>query len=211
MLLIAGMLYFSSLCGQCGPAVEPSTSLAIIKVESGGNPFAIGDNTERKSYAPRSKEEAVMVASKLLAQGHNIDMGLMQINSIHLKPMKLSLDEVFDPCRNIKAGTTILAEFYRRNDRPGEDRITVLYKALSAYNTGSAWRGPGYINKILQAAGVGYRVALNGSAPKADSTRKPVKPKKDAKMQVQNPRSLTGDGSSLFCEGTGGGGGRPGI
>ncbi|MBT1077205.1 lytic transglycosylase domain-containing protein [Geobacter grbiciae] len=211
MLLIAGMLYFSSLCGQCGPAVEPSTSLAIIKVESGGNPYAIGDNTERKSYAPRSKEEAVTVASKLLAQGHNIDMGLMQINSIHLRPMKLSLDEVFDPCRNIKAGSTILADFYRRNDRPGEDKITVLYKALSAYNTGSAWRGPGYINKILQAAGVGYRVALNGSAPKADSRRKAEKPKKEAKRQGQNSLSLTGDGSSLFCEGTGGGGGKPGI
>jgi type IV secretion system protein VirB1 len=163
-MLILNLLILASLAAQCGPSVAPSTTTAIIRTESGGNPYAIGDNTTRKSHFPKSRQDAIQLARSLLTQGHNLDLGLMQINSRHLKPRNLSLDEIFDPCRNINIGATILAEFYRANDN-GEPRDVVLFKALSAYNTGSAWRGPGYVNRILKTAGAPYRVALTNPPP----------------------------------------------
>lgn len=194
-MIVMSMIYISTLCGQCGPAVEPPTTQAIIKVESGGNPFVIGDNTDRRSYKLKSKEEAIQTAAELLSRGHSIDMGLMQINSIHLKGNKLTLNDVFDPCKNIQAGTNILASFYKRFDGNGDDKVITLYKALSAYNTGSAWRGPAYINKILQAAGVDYRVAVNGQVSGTKSRKS-----KASKKQAMNSRTMDNDGTSLFFQ-----------
>ena len=149
----------SGFCAECGPTVSPVTTMAIIQVESAGNPYAIGDNTAKNSHNPRSKSEAIATASRLLAEGHNIDMGLMQVNGLHLKA-GITIADLFDPCGNIRAGTRILADFYRRYDTE-IDKNHVLFKALSAYNTGSAWRGPDYINKILAAVKAPYRVSLS--------------------------------------------------
>jgi type IV secretion system protein VirB1 len=156
VILLAGLIYSAGFLSQCGPTVAPTTTQAIIQVESGGNPLAIGDNNLRRSFSPGSKREAVSLATQLIAQGHSVDLGLMQINSQHLASMGLTLDEVFDPCRNVRAGTAILADFYRRY--PNEDPGCTLYNALSAYNTGQAWKGAGYVNRVLAAAGVKYRV-----------------------------------------------------
>lgn len=158
MLMLGGLIYLSGFLSQCGPAVFPATTRAIIQVESGGNPLAIGDNHLKRSFAPGTKTEAIRLASYLLAQGHSIDLGLMQINSLHLAPMNLTLEEVFNPCKNVRTGTTILADFYRRHQT--DDPATSLFKALSAYNTGKGWKGAGYVNKILLAAGVNYRVVF---------------------------------------------------
>jgi len=174
--------------------VDPSTTQAIIQVESGGNPFSIGDNTTRKSYSPRTKEEAIDLASNLLANGHSIDMGLMQVNSCHIRSMRLCLDDLFDPCKNISVGTRILADCYRRFDNQ-PDKTIVLFKALSAYNTGSAWKGPGYINKILKAANAPYRVAvLNANSSTGNETSQVEK----GRAARQNPNRKTAATSPLF-------------
>lgn len=193
-MLILNLLILASLAAQCGPSVAPSTTTAIIRTESNGNPYAIGDNTTRKSHFPKSKEDAVQLARSLLSRGHNLDLGLMQINSRHLKPRNLSLEEIFDPCRNINIGATILAEFYRANDH-GEPRDVVLFKALSAYNTGSAWRGPGYVNRILRTAGASYRVALTNPPPSGRTQQKFAK-------GPSARETLTADNRSLFFPGT---------
>lgn len=189
-MLIASLLIMSSLAAQCGPSVAPSTTNAIIQTESSGNPYAIGDNTTRKSHFPKSRREAVQLADNLLSLGHSLDMGLMQINSSHLKSRNLSLDEIFDPCSNINIGTSILSEFFRKYDR-GEARDVVLFKALSAYNTGSAWKGPGYINKILQAAGATYRITVINPPPIRRSR---------SKTAGKDP--LPADSTTLFFPGT---------
>uniref|UniRef100_C6DZ95 Lytic transglycosylase catalytic n=1 Tax=Geobacter sp. (strain M21) TaxID=443144 RepID=C6DZ95_GEOSM len=176
MLFIGIMLYTSTMLAECGPAVSAETTQAIIQVESGGNPFAIGDNTLKKSFAPKSAADAVQLATRLIGEGHNIDLGLMQINSCHIRPMKLSLAELFDPCRNIRLGTTILADFYRQHKT--DDPAQSLFRALSAYNTGQSWKGADYINKILQAAGVGYRVLPPPAQFPVQATITPPKPAK---------------------------------
>ena len=188
MFLLAGLIYSTSFLSQCGPSVAPSTTRAIIQVESGGEALAIGDHHLKKSVAPRTKSEAVSLATRLIAQGHSVDLGLMQINSQHLAPMRLSLEEVFDPCRNVRAGTGILTDFYRRF--PNADPGCTLFNALSAYNTGQAWKGAGYVNKILAAAGVKYRVLFvpvedpgpdAGSATNAQGPESPREQKRHRK------------------------------
>ncbi len=190
MFLIGITLYTSAMLTECGPAVSPETTQAIIQVESGGNPLAIGDNTLKKSFAPKNFAEAVQLAGRLLRQGHNIDLGLMQINSCHMGGMKLTLEELFDPCRNIRIGTTILSEFYRQHKT--DDPAQSLFRALSAYNTGQAWKGTGYINKILEAAKTGYRVLTPAvqfpvSASPIPSSKPTAKPKTARESAADSP------------------------
>ncbi|MBJ6749918.1 lytic transglycosylase domain-containing protein [Geomonas anaerohicana] len=190
MFLIGITLYASVMLAECGPAVSPETTQAIIQVESGGNPLAIGDNTLKKSFAPKSAADAVQLATRLMREGHNIDMGLMQVNSCHVRPMKLSLEELFDSCRNIRIGTTILAEFYRQHKT--DDSAQSLFRALSAYNTGQAWKGTGYINRILQAAGAGYRVSTPAAqfplqAGAIPPGKPPAKPKTARESAAASP------------------------
>jgi len=181
MFLLAGLIYSTGFLSQCGPAVAPSTTQAIIQVESGGDPLAIGDNSLGKSFAPRTKSEAVSLAKELISQGHSVDLGLMQINSQHLAPMGLSLDDAFDPCRNVRTGTAILSGFYRQY--ANKDPSLTLYNALSAYNTGQAWKGADYVNRILAAAGVNYRVLFVPveDTPALSSTPAPKKKKRDSR------------------------------
>jgi len=172
-MIIECLFVLTTFCVQCGPSVDPSLTKAIIRVESGGNPFAIGDNTARRSYFPVSKADAVQLAGYLLSQGHNLDMGLMQINSCHLGKKRLSLDDLFDPCENIKFGTSLLAHHFRMHSGD-PDNSQVFFKALSAYNTGSAWRGPEYINRILEAVNAPYRVAVANPPQERKSRRSKV-------------------------------------
>jgi len=153
-LLLAGLLTLAPLCATCGSDVHPATIQAIIEVESGGNPLAILDNATGKSYKPKDRTQAIRIAADLLAQGHSLDMGLMQINSQHLKKRKIDYRQLFDPCINIRAGTKILAEFYSIHTRnhPQDPPDLILLKSLSSYNTGTPYRGSKYVSKILRKA-----------------------------------------------------------
>jgi len=154
VILLSGIIGFSSLYGTCGPEVHPATTQAIVEVESRGNPLAIHDNDTGASYTPSNRAEAVEIATRLLARHHSIDMGLMQINSWHLRKRKIDCDSLFDPCFNIKTGTEILAAFYRthRQKNPSDPPDLTLLKSLSSYNTGTPYKGSHYIAKILKKA-----------------------------------------------------------
>jgi type IV secretion system protein VirB1 len=151
-MLLTGFL---SLCTACGPGVHPTTTQAIIEVESAGNPLAIHDNISKSAFKPSTKKEAVKIASYLIARSHSVDIGLMQINSQHVRKKDLNLEQLFEPCYNIKTGTKILAEFYglHRRNNPLEPDDIILLKALSSYNTGTPYNGKSYVNKILKKAG----------------------------------------------------------
>lgn len=157
MLLLAGALTFTPLYGTCGPDVHPATIQAIVEVESGGNPYAIHDGPTGTAIFPKSKEEAVEVAKRLLAKGHRLDVGLMQINTTHLKELRrrgIDVDDLFDPCTSIKAGTRILSEFYQLHAQksPHDSSDLTLLKALSSYNSGGAFKGKEYVRRILKKA-----------------------------------------------------------
>ncbi len=154
VILLSGIIGLSSLYGTCGPEVHPATTQAIVEVESGGNPLAIHDNDTGGSYTPSTRSQAVEIASRLLARRHSIDIGLMQINSWHLRKKRIDCDSLFDPCFNIRTGTEILAAFYRthRQKNPSDPPDVTLLKSLSSYNTGTPYHGTRYIAKILKRA-----------------------------------------------------------
>lgn len=139
---------------QCAPGVSPQTMSAIIQVESAGNPWQIGNNTLKRPHkpTPRSYQEAVMVANHLISIGHNIDIGLAQINSKNLRMLNLSVEQVLVPCTNIAAGGKILRDFYTRASSKYGHGQQALYHALSGYNTGSLYAGAKYVRKIIMAA-----------------------------------------------------------
>jgi type IV secretion system protein VirB1 len=139
-----------TLAFLCGPMVDPATTLRVIAVESAGHAYAIHDNTNGKTYDAGSSRGAVNVATVLLRAGHRIDLGLMQINyEAWLKPTRFSIEQAFEPCTNIRLGTTILSANYARAlHRSGTSR-EALYRALSQYNSGSDSKSWDYAVRVL--------------------------------------------------------------
>ncbi|MGE4043371.1 MAG: lytic transglycosylase domain-containing protein [Acetobacteraceae bacterium] len=144
-----------ALALQHAPQVAPETMLAVIQAESGGDPFAIYDNTAKQSHRPATKAEAVATARRLLGRGHNIDSGLAQVNSANFARMGLTVETAFEQGESVRAGGAILTEAYRRCE-PGRTPLEALRCALSIYNTGRSAAGiiNGYVAKVWKAADV---------------------------------------------------------
>lgn len=138
------------LISQCSPSMHPVVAQAIIKTESGFNPYAIGVNRgARLTRQPRSYGEAVATAKDLLARGINIDLGLAQINSANLGWLGLSVEQVLHPCTNLTAMQTVYNTCYAKAGNSGMG--TRMQRALSCYNTGTTSKGfaNGYVSKAM--------------------------------------------------------------
>jgi type IV secretion system protein VirB1 len=142
----------------CGPSVEPTTLRAIIRVESGGRPYAIYVNGAASQPMPSpSASEATATAESWIARGYSVDLGLMQVNNRNLQELGYSVAQMFDPCTNVRAGATILTADYLSALPTRPDPQTALRAALSAYNTGTFDRGfyNGYVAKFYGPHGAG--------------------------------------------------------
>ena len=130
--MIIPLAVFAQLAVTCAPGVAPDTLAAIARTESSFDPLVIGDNTTRQSHRPQDQAEAIRTATTLLAAGHSLDLGIMQINNSNLNWVGLTVETAFDPCENIRAGATVLTAFSR-------------------YNTGSPTRGfrNGYVQRVV--------------------------------------------------------------
>lgn len=138
---------------QCAINTRPDTVKASIRVESNGNPFAIGVNQAGVHLRrANTAEEAAQIASEAIGRGINIDMGLMQINSANMRRLGLTTNDLFNPCTNIRVGTQILSINYSNAVQIHGQTETALKAALSAYNTGSMVRGlqNGYVAKYYR-------------------------------------------------------------
>lgn len=144
-----------TLAAQCAPNVSQQTVVAIIKTESGGNPFAINVNGARQPPAPTSAASAAATARRFIAAGYSVDLGLGQINSRNMRWLGLTWNTVFDPCTNIAALGVVLTANYT-SAKPGRDPQTALRVALSMYNTGSPTRGfrNGYVARVVGNADI---------------------------------------------------------
>lgn len=144
-----------ALAPVCAPAVAPQTLLAVVQVESGLDPLAIGVNGARPEHLSFADPQAAARAAHLLiAEGRNVDLGLGQINVRNLAPLDLSVEEAFDPCRNLAASAAVLrAAYVRAAPQPGAEQAA-LRTALSYYNTGGPDRGfaNGYVARVTAAA-----------------------------------------------------------
>lgn len=128
--------------------------LTLVSVESGGRPLAIYDNDSRRSYAFTDLRQAQSTAAQLLAAGHNVDLGLAQINSANLAALGLNAANVFDACTNLRAGAAILRRAYAAaTQRFGPGQVALRH-ALGAYNSGSLFAAPQYVGRVVAAAGL---------------------------------------------------------
>ena len=146
---------FLQLAASFAPWTAPGTLAAFAEAESRLEPFAIGDNTTRQSYQPATAAAAAALATSLLAQGHSLDLGIMQINSANLSRVGLTVAMAFDPGQSIRAGAVILADAYQRCRRNGtvEEQLA-LRCAASVYNTGREQAGiaNGYQARVWRVA-----------------------------------------------------------
>lgn len=165
-----------ALSAQCAPDVSPQTLAAVAHAESRFDPFAIGVNRDAPVRQPRTRAEATRTASRLIASGANIDLGIAQINSDNLGWLGLSIDDAFDPCRNLAAAAAVLRGGFRPISDRLADRQRALRVALSRYNTGHPERGfrNGYVARVEAAANqLGFSQAV---APDAVAAAPPSAP-----------------------------------
>src|SRR3546814_6425945 len=95
----------------CAPQVAPETMMAVIRVESAGDPFRIGVNKGGAlRRQPGNAADAIATAKGLMRRGASFDAGLMQINSANFARLGLTPETVFDHCTNLRAGEHVLTE-----------------------------------------------------------------------------------------------------
>jgi len=180
----------TALALTCAPNIHPITLHALIRHESRVQQYAIGVNRKGRHLRqqPKTLAEATAAADRLIDQGIDFDAGLGQINVRNWARLNLDSKTVFDPCRNLAAAQTVLAECYARALPRQTDPQHALRAALSCYNTGNFKRGftNGYVGKVLAQA----KIKVPAFAPLDNETTKSAKnatPAESAQQPDQEP------------------------
>ena len=150
------MINLAALVLTCAPLVAQDTARALIQVESGGNPYAIGVVGGALVRQPASLAEALSTVAALEAAGWNYSVGLGQINKLNFARYGLSPATAFEPCANLTAMQGILGECFSRASRRADRHATrqaALRDAFSCYYSGNFLTGHrhGYVGKVLAA------------------------------------------------------------
>ena len=138
MLLPAAIL---ALAQQCAPSVAPSTMATLIASESSGNPYAIGVVGMELVSQPKSRDEAISLATSLLARGENISVGLGQLNKNNFAGLGLTLEKAFEPCANLAGSAKILGDCYARYAGQMGEGQKALAASFSCYYSNNGTRG----------------------------------------------------------------------
>jgi type IV secretion system protein VirB1 len=149
-----------ALSYQCAPDVHPVTMMAVVNVESGANPYAIGVVGGHLVRQPANKAEAIATVKALESAGYNYSVGIAQINKFNLPKYNLSYEQAFEPCQNLRVGASILKECFVRAELKFKDHQAALRAALSCYYSGNFSTGqspdfagqPSYVEKVFKSA-----------------------------------------------------------
>lgn len=174
----------------CAPLVAPTTAHALVHVESGGNPFAIGVVGGQLARQPRHLAEAVATVKHLEANGWNYSVGLGQINKANFARLGLTPETAFEPCANAQGMQAVLGECFGRATRTNAEQAA-LRAALSCYYSGNFSTGfrDGYVDRVLAA----WR-AKNAAARKEASRQEPrssMSPSSPAGQPANPTRTLS--------------------
>lgn len=136
------------------PYAHRSVMTAIVKVESGGNPWAININSkngQRLLYPAKSLEQAQAWIRWFVANNYNIDIGIAQINIKNIQKQGLDPVTFLEPCTNLKMAGQILKANYVSAAKNSANSDDAVKKAISAYNTGNGRDGfrNGYVGKVM--------------------------------------------------------------
>lgn len=134
-------------CGIQG--LSGSVVGGIIRVESGGNPWALRVGIgEGYSLYPGSRREARRFLAVALALTDNVDIGLMQVNWRTWRKLVSAHDfdayDLLDAETNVMLGCRILAEVLSGSGS--------FPARLGRYHSRSAERGHWYARRVLAAA-----------------------------------------------------------
>lgn len=162
-MVIVGVA-LTALIHRCAPDVRPATMTGIVRVESGGHPYAIDDNTTGRRYEPKSKGRAVALLRRLLQAGHRVDAGVAQIDSENFRRHGLTPATVFNACRNVRTGAAIFHKGYQKAVHAGLSGQRAVYHAFEAYNSGRLYGDAHYANAVLHAAGLPVTVEHSAAA-----------------------------------------------
>lgn len=143
---------FLALVMSCAPQVDAATARALVAVESGFNPHAIGVVGGVLERQPRNRAEALVTANHLLATGWNFSVGLAQINLRNFDRLGLNTATAFEPCENLRAMQTVLGECFDRSSSAAPPQAA-LRQALSCYYSGNYVTGfrDGYVQRVARA------------------------------------------------------------
>lgn len=135
----------------CAPGVAVETMQSIASVESSFNTFAIGVVGGRLQRQPQSLAEAMATTDMLAAQGYDYSLGIVQINQRNFARFGLTPEKAFDPCANLRVGSFIFSDCYKR----AGGTLDPFGAALSCYYSGNFTTGyqAGYVAKIKSAGG----------------------------------------------------------
>lgn len=175
------MLPFLALAQQCAPTVAPQTMAAVVNVESGYNPYAIGVVGGRLARQPVSRDEAVATAKQLISDGWNFSVGVAQVNRYNLPKYSITYEQAFDACTNLRIGSKILEDCYARAVKRTPEPQAALHAAFSCYYSGNFTRGfkpdvmgkPSYVQKVLANADVAPKAIQVVPAIRTGNTTKP--------------------------------------
>lgn len=113
---------FVDLAQTCAPTVSVETLAGVVSLESQFEPFAIRINSGPPLPGkPGTKAEAIEVATSLVAERHDVQLGLGGIGLPELQKLQLSISDAFDPCLNLRATATLLNRYYRLAFDAGAD------------------------------------------------------------------------------------------
>ncbi|MGC9216970.1 transglycosylase SLT domain-containing protein [Acidithiobacillus sp.] len=149
----------------CSGPVAPATMAAIVGTESGGDPWAIYVNGMGPKGSMRfpSQAAAVAAATHYVRLGYKVDMGLAQVDSENLGHFGLSIQQVFNPCTNVRTGAMILAGAYiqalKAGYAPGASALT---HGFEAYNSGQTTGDYSYAQTVWRHAGVSLPTNFRG-------------------------------------------------
>ncbi|MGU7811641.1 lytic transglycosylase domain-containing protein [Burkholderia sp. AW49-1] len=191
-------LDFMSLAQRCAPQIDSSTMAAIVRTESGFNPYAIGVVHGRLLRQPSSAAEAAATARALAESGWNFSVGLTQVNRVNWAAYGMTPENAFEPCRNLATGAAILHRCFVAAAKSGQfhavtdyqvDVQAALRASLSCYASGnfSAGYRMGYVQRVVGMVGsVATQSSLKPSVPAIAPI--PVLPI-DSVPSIQSPRS----------------------
>ncbi|WP_266064347.1 lytic transglycosylase domain-containing protein [Brucella intermedia] len=144
---------FVDLAQHCAPQIAVETLAAVVSIESNFQPFAIRINSNHPlADQPRTRSEAIETATILVAEGHDVDLGLGGVSAGELNRLGLSVTDTFDFCLNLKATATLLDGYYQVAMRAGATDAAAQSAMLrSYYGRGDASVGEmvGYDEKVL--------------------------------------------------------------
>ncbi|MDR3450599.1 MAG: lytic transglycosylase domain-containing protein [Alphaproteobacteria bacterium] len=144
---------FATLAARCAPGVPEWVLRGVARTESNFYPWVLHDNSTHASANPAALANAEAQATAWIAEGHSVDLGLMQINSANLPALGMTIGAALDPCASLAGGAAVLRAAYGSGPVDTGQQAALLM-ALSIYNTGSPLKGimNGYARRVMRHA-----------------------------------------------------------